>query len=724
MPTKLMGPPPTMYNTRGTYPAPAYAHPGTVAIIERPGPLNRTISARQAHPVSIHTGRIQYNPNGGAPLSARRTLKPSVVQSDSEEEEEEEPEQTQLQRKQVALRQRPVQAIESETESESEEEDEEDEEEGEEEEEDSEEDEEDEEEDAAIEEAERRRRLLQLQRQNAPAELARRIAEAEARNLAQIRHQEQLLQQQRMPPPVMPASLVQQKLSMRKANPAPQITYGGRRPSMHDHDDVHRPGFRDLSVGTSANRRPSQASSGVTKATSHSHPNATGNVRVTIEGSRGRRLSYVGAEDHAGLAAMHAQFAPPQQAAPDLELIVANAVRQQMDKLQLTPTQTGHSKVNLDDRMQEALRYQQGIDANAPRTRDIPGNLPHVPLTAEALRRKQNIPSHTGSARSTRSSDEDRTRISASHRLTAGSDSGAVTVADNEMKLRIDPYSSFEMEFEGRKVTLLPAGDGTAELIIGGKRETPYFSALDSTINGSRVGGSKIGRAPTTREPPREYVREPNREYAREPIREYAREPATREYIREPPPREYTREPTTREYAREPSAREYTREPIREYSRDSPREIIREPTRDPRERDPRDREPRDREAERVRERIRERRDREDRRQQARERTPVDYADDFESETEYDEPPRRRVAGRPRAETYESERAAPTRRAPPGSPRHPRLDRVDRDERDDRYDDHPPQRRSRQEPPYAPGPSQHGYNGRGPSGPPSAAVFGA
>jgi hypothetical protein len=591
------------------------------------------------------------------------------------------------------------------------------------------------------------------QKANAPAELQRRIAAAEARNLAERQQQQQRRalehQQQSMPPPVMPASMALStgppKLSMRKASQAPQITYGGRRPSMHENDDIHRPSMRELSVGTSSARRPSIASSGGTKAISYSHPNA----RIIVEGNRGRRLSYDGVEDHAGIAAMHAQFAQPQQPAPDFESIINNAVRQQMEKLQLSPTQTAQSRMDLDDRMQEALRYQQGIDANAPRPRDTSSDVPQVPLTAEALRSKQKNPSH---ASSNQSSEESYTRISASHRLTAGSESGAVTVTGDEMKVRIDTSNGFEMEFEGRKVTLLPAGDGTAELIIGGKRESTYFSPQDSIVNGSRIGGNKNDRTPPAREPTRErdFNREPIREYSREPARDFSREPVrepmreptrdfTREPVREPmrePTRDFYRDPVhesvrepTREVYREP-IREVFREPAREAFREPAREVFREPTRDPRERDPRDREPRDREAERVRERVQMRRDREDRRYQARERKQAEYSDD-ESETEYDEPRRRvRGGGRPRVETYDderTERAAPVKRPPLPSPRYSRNDRADRDERDDRYDDYPSQRRSRQEAPYAPGPASNGYNGRGPKAPPSAppsAVFGA
>lgn len=583
---------------------------------------------------------------------------------DSESEEEEEaPKQTQPQRRQqpqqrqVALRQRPVKAIESDSETESESEEDDEDEDGEE--------DEDPVQAAAFAEAERRRQLLLQQQANAPADLKRRIAAAEARHLAETQeaHMRALALQQSMPPPAMPASmaLTAPKYSMRTATQAPHITYGERRPSMHGHDEFSRPPMREHSIGTSSTRRPSLASSGGTKATSYSHPIASGSARIVVEGTRGRRLSYVGAEDHHGLAAMHEQFVQPPRAAPDFQTIIADAVRQQMERLQLSPTQSARTKmVDVDDRVQQALRYQQGIDASASR------NLSQVPLTADALRRKQSDPSHTGS---NRSSEDSFTRISAGHRLPAPSENGTMTVAGDEMTVRIDPDKGFDMEFEGRRVTLLPAADGAVDLIIGGKRE-PTYTTRGSTISGSRVGGSKIGRTPTAREPIRE------REYVHDRASEFSRAPA----------------------------REAVREVYREH---------------------RDREPGERDAAPFRERVRVRRDREDRRHQARERKQAEYSD-YESETEYDEPPppRARAGGRRRAETSwddRTERAAPVRRPPPPVPRYSH-----RAERDDDYDDYAPppaRRRSRQEAPYAPGPVSSGYNGRGPKGPPSA-VFGA
>ncbi|KAE9975684.1 hypothetical protein BLS_002492 [Venturia inaequalis] len=660
VPTKMM--PPPMFS-RGTYPAGGFAPPGAVAIVERPGMGTRGISARNARPVSI-----TQQP---AKLSARRPVQPSVIMGSESEEEEEAPQQTQppqRQQRQVALRPRPVQAIESESESSSESE------------EDDDEDEEDPVQAAAIAEAERRRQLILQHEANAPAEIKRKIAVAEARYLAEAQeaHMRALALQQTMPPPAMPASmaLTAPAYSMRTATQSPYITYGERRPSMHDHDEFSRSPMREHSVGTSSTRRPSLASSGGTKATSYSYPNASGSAKIIVESRRGRRLSYVGAEDHHGLAAMHEQFVQPPRAAPDFQTIIADAVRQQMERLQLSPTQTARTKmVDVDDRVQQALQYQQGIDASASR------NLPQVPLTADALRRKQSDPSQTGS---NRSSEDSFTRISAGHRLPAPSESGTMTVTGDEMTVRIDPDKGFDMEFEGRRVTLLPAADGAVDLIIGGKRETTY-PTRGSTTTGSRVGGSKTGRTPTAREPTSE------REYAHDRAGDFSRVPA--------------------------------REPMRE--------VYREPRdRDPRDRDPREREPRDREAEPLRERARVRRDREDRRYQARERTQTEYTDD-ESETEYDEPPpppppapRARAGGRRRAETSwddRTERPAPVRRPPPPAPRYSH-----RAERDDDYDDYappPPQRKRRQEAPYAPGPVSSGYNGRGPKGPPSA-VFGA
>ncbi|QDS69711.1 hypothetical protein FKW77_009858 [Venturia effusa] len=677
VPATMMTP---IYN-RGTYPAGGFAPPGALVISERPGVGMRGISARKAQPpVSITQLPTK--------LSARRPVQtPVVMDSESEEEEEEEEEasqQTQPPRKpqpqrksqpprktqhQVALRQRPMKAIESDSESESEED----------------EDDDDSEEDdpvqaAAIAEADRRRRLLLQQQANAPAELQQRIAAAEARNLAEreaAQRQEahfRALALQSMPPPALPASamaLTAPKYSMRTTTQAPHITYGERRPSMHDHEDFSRPSMREHSVGTSSTRRPSLASSGGTKATSYSHPNATGNAKIVVEGARGRRLSYDGVEGHHGLAAMHEQFVQPPRAAPDFQSIIADAVRQQMERLQLRPTQTARTKmVDVDDRVQQALQYQQGIDASATR------NLGQVPLTADALRRKQSDPSQAGS---NRSSEDSFTRISAGHRLAAPSESGAMTVNGDEMTVRIDPDKGFEMDFEGRRVTLLPAADGAVDLIIGGKRETTY-TTRGSTINGSRVGGSKVGRPPTTRQTTRE------RDFTREPIREYTHERAS-------------------DFSRAP-AREATREPAREVHREH----------------------RDREDETFHERARVRRDREDRHHQTRESKQAEYMD-YESESEYDEPPppRTRAGGRRRAQTSwddRSERAAPVRRPPPPAPRY--SHRAEREEHDDDYDKYSPpslQRRSRQEAPYAPGPASSAYNGRGPKGPPSA-VFGA
>jgi hypothetical protein len=124
-----------------------------------------------------------------------------------------------------------------------------------------------------------------------------------------------------------------------------------------------------------------------------------------------------------------------------------------------------------------------------------------VPLTKSALRRRSGLPSHTGSSRSNRSSEEG-SRISAGHRITTGSELGNVTVNGDETKMRIDVANGFEMEFEGRRVMLQPIGDGTtAELIISSKRETStvYNSTRGSTATRSQVG-SRLTRTPSQRD--------------------------------------------------------------------------------------------------------------------------------------------------------------------------------------------------------------------------------
>jgi hypothetical protein len=478
-------PPPSPFYPPVAYPfgpSPGYGHPGPLTIIERPVmPTRRSeISARTARPgARVPTELVQYNPNAGKTLSARRPTKPTfqepTVESEDEESEEEE----------------------DSDDFSGEDEDE----------------EEYEEESNPI--AAHRKRLQTGTRNLDDTQMKRDAARRQA-------DQQRQQQRQQMPPPNVAASVAAAaaaggpKLSMRKANaPAPQITYGDRRPSQHNVDDDLRAAFRALNMGaaagTSTIRRPSLTSSGGTKATSYSHP--TGNTRVTVEGvNRNRRNSDMGSEDRARLEAMHARFQQsedprfrnpqqlPRASNPmDFNNIIEKAVRDKLNELHLPASQGAHSKLDLDAQMMAALAYQSRADKTAPRTRDELGELPQVALTAAALRRKAGLPSHTGSSRSKRSSDEG-SRISAGHRITTGSDAGAVTVTGDEMKVRIDTTNGFEMEFEGRRVTLQPIGDGTtAELIIGGKRETAYFSSKGSTATRSQAG-SRLTRAPSQRD--------------------------------------------------------------------------------------------------------------------------------------------------------------------------------------------------------------------------------
>ena len=526
LPSQMMsagaGPPPAYYN-RAAYPygpALGYGHPPAVAIVERPGIVSRTtdtpMSARGARPVSIHgtPGLVQYNPNAGMTLSARRPLKPTAQQSEGEDQSMRRRKDTRT----VAVEDDDTEE-ESEVETEYEEED-------------------DMEEQAAA--ADLRARMVQPQPQgDVSAEMLQKMAIAKAIQ-RKTRSDEQRRQRQQMPPPVAPASThmtAQQngpRLSMRKMNgPAPQITYGGRRPSGNEATgDDHRATLRALaqgSMGTSATRRPSLASSGGTKATSYSHP--TGNARVTVEDNRKRRLSYMGSEDRARLEAMHAGFQPQDQhprtrrSQPDFTKIITDVVQGELEKLNLSPTATRSTRfqVPMDAKLREALNYQNRTDEIAP--------LPNIPLTEAALRRKTGIPSRSGSLRSKRSSEDGDTRISAGHRLTAGSDAGNVTVNGDEMKVRIDTSNGFEMEFEGRLVRLQPVGDGSvADLIIGGRRESSYLSTRGSTATKSVAGGTKLGRAPSTRERDRDRnerdrnERDRQREYERERDRDQRRD--------------------------------------------------------------------------------------------------------------------------------------------------------------------------------------------------------
>jgi hypothetical protein len=505
-------PSPSAYYPRSGYPysaSPGYGHPGPLAIIERPGlPTRRSeMSARTARPGGRQPIElVQYNPNAGGTLSARRPMKP-IFQEPSVESEEDEEEDF--------------------------DEDEEDSDEFSEEEDEIEDEEEEGEEDEDLDP------IAVLQRKldavsgtiNNTNMGSRNMDDTQMRAEAARRQAEQRRQQQRqMPPPNVPASVAAAAaaaanasgppLSMRKTmGPAPHISYPNRRPSEHNVDEDLRASIRALTMeqtsGNSSTRRPSLASSGATKNSTYSHPTSTGNARITIEAAnRNRRNSYIGSEDRAKLEAMHARFQSqpedprlrhvqqPQRGAPppDFTRIIEKVVRDKLNELHLPPQQGAHSKMDINSQMMAALAYQSRSDQAAPRTRDELGDLPQIPLTASALRHKSGQPSHTGSSRSKRSSD-DGSRISASRRLTTGSESGAMTVNGDEMKVRVDTLNGFEMDIEGRRIMLQPTGDGTAvDLIIGGKRESSYFSVKGSTATRSQVG-SRVTRAASQREP-------------------------------------------------------------------------------------------------------------------------------------------------------------------------------------------------------------------------------
>ncbi|KAF2431566.1 hypothetical protein EJ08DRAFT_180470 [Tothia fuscella] len=482
MPPPIAGPSPTIYGNRAGYtfsgPSPVGYGPGPIAIIERPGLATRRtdMSARAPRPVSIHgtQGLVSYNANANKTLSARR------------------PTQASIQAPAQAPAPPPAAPLRIPYHVELDDEEDEDEEEYSEEEEESEDDEDDEEEAEADEGAAYAEYLRQQHLDDTQRKLqAARLQQAQTRE-----------RQRQMLPPNLPASAAatggKPAISMRKAGPAPQITYG-RRPSEDQSIEAEMQRFREqtqAAVGSSQLRRPSLLSRGGPKATTYSHPRSADNERITVEG-RNRRMSYQGSENPQRLADMHSRFQQSTADPMDFNQIIEDVVSQKLHELRLQPADSATYQVNLDSKLRDAMAHQHRTDQAAPLGRDKLGELPQ--LTKSALRRKTGLPSRTGSSRSNRSSEED-SRISAGHRITTGSELGNVTVNGDEMKMRIDTSSVFEMEFEGRRITIAPTYDGsTAELIIGGKRESSYVSTRGSNATRSQVG-NRVTRTPSQRD--------------------------------------------------------------------------------------------------------------------------------------------------------------------------------------------------------------------------------
>ena len=501
-------------------------NPNAVMVVERPGQM---VSARGGARGGMR-GAPTYNPQAGAVPSARRVPNPTVVQVDNRPDDRAVKMQQQMANAQRAQQVKPQprhQVIESPSDSEEEDEEEYSE--------DGEEyDEEESEEESEFTEyedelaAQKRMRALKKQQEgkghDSVAEIQRQLAAHradEARLLEQQREQQRAfaIEQQRrqhieearraaMPPPQLPPSALPagmhlpspssqagpSNFSMRKL---PQITYGERRPSELEHLDPDlRATLRSMTPGpsgSSANRRPSLASSGGTKATSYSHP---GHPHVITESRTGRRMSYMGTEGRGQLENMHHGFQQQRQSM-DMEQIIANMVHEQLANLNITPEKEHRVNFAMDDKLKHAMQYQSNVDHVGQTTRrDTLTDLPNIPLTQAALRRNAGIPSLSGSSRSKRSSDEDPSLVSAGHRLTSGSEAG-VQLNEGEMKVLINYSNGFEMEVEGRRVTLVPVGDGTAQLIIGGAQrgETSYMSARGSTAT-----KSVINRQPSQRQ--------------------------------------------------------------------------------------------------------------------------------------------------------------------------------------------------------------------------------
>jgi hypothetical protein len=389
-------------------------------------------------------------------------------------------------------------------------------------------------------------------------------------------------------------------------------------------------------------------------------------------------MSYIGSERRDQLENMHAGFEHAQSPIPpsrNLEDLVAQLVEEQLSMRHPSSSASEDLHVNfaMDDKLKDAMKYQSKIDhVGHANRRDTLTDLPNIPLTQAALRRNAGvIPSLSGSSRSKRSSDEDPSIISAGHRLTTGSEVGGLTVNGDEMKMRIDTAHGFEMEFDGRIVTLQPIGDGTsAELIIGGKNqartETAYMSARGSTAT-----KSVINRQPSQRQ--RRNTRTLNElDEDEDDDRTERRTVYTREERRRD--REERQRDLEAREARE--AREDRRERRARLEREAverEREALeREREELKREQERHDRQERKERKERKRrEGDQQRRDRERKRNS---RYEEEELDDYTSDSYTSEDDRRtqRTARRPRAKTYEEKRE----RRRPASPERERRPRDD------------------------------------------------
>lgn len=350
------------------------------------------------------------------------------------------------------------------------------------------------------------------QRENAfQAEQARQRALKQAQDARSMPPPQPRPLPQQLPPPPQPAPASGQKYSMRLYDKAAtRITYG-------DHDDDYdgvRSTARGLDTdfmygGSSRARRSSLASSGDrSKGTSSSQPIASAQ-RVTIQDPRtSRRQSYVGSEAFDELWAKHinsmridpalqAQTLRHKRGSSDFNKVLDPDILAAFVAQERDDRQTRYEK------MQEAaMAYQRKTDRlRVPET---------ASLTSKNIRRHSGVPSERDEERSparSNASNDGSTRWSG-HRQIKAVPSERMSMAEGEVRMRIDLSNDVELEFAGRRLAIAPTGEGSiANLIIGSKREeTSYHGTSKGSVSTeSRLGQSNSVRAKqpaTPREPP------------------------------------------------------------------------------------------------------------------------------------------------------------------------------------------------------------------------------
>ncbi|KAF1988737.1 hypothetical protein K402DRAFT_419096 [Aulographum hederae CBS 113979] len=280
----------------------------------------------------------------------------------------------------------------------------------------------------------------------------------------------------RMPPPRRP--------SMRKPNSSYSPAYnnpsysqrmlqGGSPVDEGYLDEMYRPTSRAATSYTSLDRRPSLTSSGGrTKATSYSNSSGSGRM-VTVEAGSNhrRRQSYMG---HENLAQLDAQRRAP---AFD-EYAYDDPPAQPLRRRGVT---------DIDGNRRDAEMYMRSTEAIA--------RAQQAPLTESALKRASRG-SDTPSGRSipvTASSRGDR-----SSRISTSASQTQIAGAEG-VKLKIDTSAGFNFaidgDMEGRTINMVQRpGEGMAELVIGSKRETSYYSQKGSKL-GSRMSATEDSRS-------------------------------------------------------------------------------------------------------------------------------------------------------------------------------------------------------------------------------------